>query len=103
MTQTLWSVNGPDGSGIGLGGRKFLSDDEGAPMLCNLVCSSMGRHVHIDYCRAEENVPCEGAEVEHIKLRMNPNPNRPKDAITHSLYWRRMGKLHPHVGVVFSF
>ena len=102
MTQTRWSVDGPDESGIELEGRKFLSDDTGGPMLCNLVCSSMGRHVHIDYCRTRENEPREGAEVEHIKLRMNPNPNRPKDAITHSLHWRRMGKFHPRVRVVFS-
>ena len=102
MKQAPWSVDGPDESGNELGGREFLSNDKGAPMLCNLVCSSMGRHVHIDYCRAKENVPCEGAEVEHIKLRMNPNPSRPKDAITHGLYWRRMGKFHPRVRVVFS-
>ena len=98
-----WSVDDPDESGIKLAGHKFPSIDEGAPMLCNLVCSSTGRHFHIDYCRAEENAPCEGAEIEHIKLKMNPNPNIPKDAIAHSLYWRRMGKFHPHVGVVFSF
>ncbi len=93
MTQTRWAIDGPDETGLELGGRKFSSNDEGAPMMCNLVCSSMGRHVHIDYCRAGENAPCDGAEVQHINARMVPNPDRPKDAITHSLYWRRTGTL----------
>ncbi|KAG8713463.1 hypothetical protein FRC11_012070, partial [Ceratobasidium sp. 423] len=34
-----------------LQGRKFGSGDEGAPMLCNLVCAAQGRHAHIDFCR----------------------------------------------------
>ncbi|KAI0250894.1 hypothetical protein BJV78DRAFT_1275616 [Lactifluus subvellereus] len=95
MTQTRWAIDGPDEAGIELGGRKFSSNDEGAPMLCNLVCSSIGRHVHIDYCRrARENARCDGVEVQHINARMTPNPDKPKDAITHSLYWRRMGPEH---------
>ena len=62
-------------------------------MMCNRVCSSMGRHVHIDYCRIEEGGHCDGAEVQHMNERITPDPNKPKDAITHSLYWRRMGML----------
>ena len=93
MTQTRWAIEGPDDSGLELEGRKFSSNDEGAPMMCNLVCSSMGRHVHIDYCRAGENTPCDGAEVQHINARMVPDPDRRKDAVTHNLYWRRMGTL----------
>jgi hypothetical protein len=84
MTQTQWVVDGPDGTTLELGGRKFSSKDEGAPMMCNLVCTSMGRHVHIDYCRTDESGPCFGAEVQHINERMTPNPTKPKDAITHS-------------------
>jgi hypothetical protein len=93
MTQTRWAVDGPDEADIELGGRKFSANDEGAPMMCNLVCSSMGRHVHIEYCRAGGDARCEGAELQHINARMIPNPDRPKDAITHNLYWRRMGTL----------
>ncbi|KAI9455179.1 hypothetical protein BJY52DRAFT_1224795, partial [Lactarius psammicola] len=87
-------VDGPDGASLELGGRKFSSNDEGAPMMCNLVCSSMGRHVHIDYCRADQNGPCDSVGVQHINDRMLPDPDKPKDAVTHSLYWRRMGSLH---------
>ena len=91
MTQTRWAIDGPDEADIELGGRKFSANDEGAPMMCNLVCSSMGRHVHIDYCRAGMNARCEGGEIQHINTRMIPNPDKPKDAVTHHLYWRRMG------------
>jgi len=95
MTQTRWSIEGPDGTGIELEGHKFSSDDEGAPMMCNVVCSSMGRHVHFDYCRSEDSVPCSGDELQHINARMIPDPDKPRDAITHRLHWRRMGMLDP--------
>jgi len=93
MTETRWSIEGSDGTGIELEGRKFSSDDEGAPMMCNLICSSMGRHVHIEYCRTEEGEACSGDEIQHINARMIPDPDKPKDSITHRLYWSRMGLL----------
>ena len=92
MSRTRWAIE--DGDGIDetileLEGRKFSSNDDGAPMLCNLVCTSMGRHVHINYCRGD---PCDNPETQHINQRMVPNPDQPKDWITHGLHWRRMGK-----------
>jgi hypothetical protein len=91
MTQTRWAVDGPDGTSLELGGRKFSSGDEGAPMMCNLICSSMGRHIHITNCRAADGALCYGADVQHIHERLTPDPDKPKDAITHGLHWRRMG------------
>lgn len=91
MTQTRWAIDGPDGTSLELGDRKFSSNDEGAPMMCNLVCSSLGRHVHIDYCHSGEGRTCRDAEVQHLGTRITPDANRPKDSITHSLSWRRMG------------
>ena len=87
MSRTRWAIEGPDGTSLELKGRKFSSNDDGAPMLCNLVCTSMGRHVHIGYCRGD---PCDNPETEHIKERMVPRPDEPKDWITHGLHWRRM-------------
>jgi hypothetical protein len=86
-------MEGSDKTGIELEGRKFSSNDEGAPMMCNLICSSMGRHVHFDYCRTlrTEGVACFGEEIQHIDARVTPDPDKPKDAITHQLYWRRTG------------
>ena len=91
MSRTRWAVDGPDGTSIELNGRKYSSNDDGAPMMCNLVCLAMGRHTHVDYCRAEDGMPCNSAEVRHIPTRMIPDPARPKDYVTHSLYWRRTG------------
>jgi hypothetical protein len=88
MSRTRWAVDGPEGSCIELGGHKFAANDDGAPMLCNTECSSMGRHLHIDYCRGDPHDP----EALHIDQRMVPDPERAKDWITHGLYWRRMGE-----------
>jgi hypothetical protein len=60
-------------------------------MMCNLVCSSMGRHIHISNCRTAGGVICNGADVQHIHEQLTPDPDKPKDAITHGLYWRRIG------------
>ena len=93
MSQTSWIVEGPDETALNLSGRKFSTNDDGAPMMCNLVCLTMGRHVHIDYCRAEDESVCGSTEVQHIPERLAPEPDRPKDRITHNLYWRRAGML----------
>ncbi|KAN0134237.1 hypothetical protein V8E53_008009, partial [Lactarius tabidus] len=86
MSRTRWAVDGPEGNCFELGGRKFAANDDGAPMLCNLVCTSMGRHVHIDDCRGDPHDP----EAVHISERIVPNPEQDKDWITHGLHWRRM-------------
>ena len=90
MTQASWGVEDPEEGDIELGGRTFSSKDDEASMMCNLVCLTMGRHFHIDYCLSNGE-PCQSDEVRHINARITPNPDMPKDAITHSLYWRRMG------------
>ena len=88
MSQTRWVVDDPDGRGLEIGGRTFSSNDDGGPMLCNLVCKSMGRHVHVDICRGFHN-----SKTQHITERLSPNPNEAKDWITHELHWLRMGRL----------
>jgi hypothetical protein len=93
MSQIRWAVEGPDDASLEVGGRKFSSNDDGAPMMCNLFCQAMGRHFHIDYCRAEDGTACQGNDTQHISTRMIPNPNRDKDAVTHHLYWKRTGQL----------
>ena len=91
MSRTRWAVEGPDGNELELNGHKFGSNDDGAPMLCNLVCSAMGRHAHIDYCRSTDPKSCNDTEINHIGQPIEPNPGRPKDWISHKLYWRRLG------------
>ncbi|CAE6468707.1 unnamed protein product, partial [Rhizoctonia solani] len=77
-----------------LQGRKFGSGDEGAPMLCNLVCAAQGRHAHIDFCRDPGS--CSNTDCEHISERMHPDPDRPKDWISHATYWARSGFKDPY-------
>ena len=90
MTRTRWAIDSPEGNSVEPDGHKFSPNDGGAPMLCNLACTSMGRHVHIDTCYGE---PHDNPEVLHINERLVPNPDQAKDWITHDLYWRRMGEL----------
>ncbi|KAK0467152.1 uncharacterized protein EV420DRAFT_1507486 [Desarmillaria tabescens] len=98
MSKTRWAVDGPAGASIEINGHKFGSEDDGAPMMCNLVCQDMGRHTHLDYCRADPQQvgTCSSAEIQHIRERLKPNPERPKDFITHSLFWRRSGFKDPY-------
>ncbi|KAG2347680.1 hypothetical protein BDR05DRAFT_927599 [Suillus weaverae] len=97
MSSSRWAVDGPDDTGLEVEGRRFSSNDEGAPMMCNLVCQALGRHVHIDYCRAEDAASCIGNnEAQHIFKRLLPHPDRPKDFLTHNLFWRRSGFKDPY-------
>ncbi|KAJ6609456.1 hypothetical protein B0H10DRAFT_2063907 [Mycena sp. CBHHK59/15] len=96
MSKTAWAVDGPDGTILELQGHKFASNDDGAPMMCNLVCQEMGRHVHIAYCEANEVTSCNAPEVQHETTRLLPHPDRSKDWISHSLYWKRSGFKDPY-------
>ncbi|KAG9118934.1 hypothetical protein FRC07_006288, partial [Ceratobasidium sp. 392] len=88
MTATKWVLEGSDANPVyELEGRKFGSGDEGAPMMCSLVCKAQGRHAHIDYCRNPDN--CDELECEHINELMHPEPDRPKDWTSHALSWAR--------------
>ena len=91
MSRVKWSVEGPDDTALQVKGHKFATNDDGAPMMCNLYCTDLARHVHIDYCRSDEAQSCSGAEVQHISTRVEPNPEKAKDWITHNLHWKRMG------------
>ncbi|KAH9039442.1 hypothetical protein EDB83DRAFT_2228401 [Lactarius deliciosus] len=88
MSQTRWAIDDLDDTTFELEGRKFSSNDEGGPMLCNMVCKSMGRHVHVDFCRGSDS---HNSETQHVDKKISPNPDDPKDWITHALHWRRMG------------
>jgi hypothetical protein len=93
MARTQWAIDGPDGTAFEVEGHKFGSSDDGAPMMCNLVCKSMGRHLHIDYCRTTAGDACNQPETQHIAERMAPNPEKSKDWVTHGLNWRRLGEI----------
>ncbi|KAF9220065.1 hypothetical protein BS17DRAFT_739840 [Gyrodon lividus] len=97
MSQTRWAIDGPEGSSLEIEGRRFSSNDEGAPMMCNLVCQAMGRHVHVTNCRVDDPAACNGNDqILHIHERMHPNPDESKDFVTHNLFWQRAGFKDPY-------
>ena len=102
MSRAKWSVEGPEDTAFEVSGRKFATDDDGAPMMCNLYCADLGRHAHVDYCRSGDPGSCSGAEIQHISARVRPNPEKPKDWITHSLHWKRMGTSSSFSSSLFS-
>lgn len=95
MSKSRWAIDGPSGTTVEVDGHKYGSDDDGAPMMCNLVCANMGRHAHLDYCRTPAGQKCSSTELQHVDgtTRFNPNPDQAKDWISHSLFWRRSGRL----------
>lgn len=84
MSRARWTVDGPDDVPLEIEGCKFSTNDEleGAPMMRNLVCSAMGRRIHIDFCRADDEAACAGNnELEHLTKRIRPDPDKPKDVL----------------------
>ncbi|KZT36298.1 hypothetical protein SISSUDRAFT_1007685 [Sistotremastrum suecicum HHB10207 ss-3] len=96
-TRTQWALEGDEDAMVEVSGHRYAANDSGAPMLCSMVCSALGkRHVHIDLCRAGEDTNCAGDQLKHITERMLPDPNVMKDWITHELYWERSGFKDPY-------
>ncbi|CAG8569503.1 21294_t:CDS:10, partial [Gigaspora rosea] len=64
------------------------SGDHGTFALCNLYCK--GRHRHIDYCQ-DASTCKSSANKQHIDVSIEPHPDKPKDYISHRLFWERTG------------
>jgi hypothetical protein len=86
MAKTEWVVEGDDDATLEVEGRKYATGDSGAPMMCSMLCKSLGRHVHIDTCRPDADGNCAGAGIQHIKGQRST-----RDWITHRLFWARSG------------
>ncbi|KAF9231816.1 hypothetical protein BU15DRAFT_81945 [Melanogaster broomeanus] len=78
MSNVRWSIDGPDEEGLEVEGRRFSTNDEGAPMMCNLVCQAGN------------------PEIQHSARKIQPDPDRPKDFLTHNLFWKRSGFKDPY-------
>jgi hypothetical protein len=87
MSQTVWVVEGDDDATLEVEGHKYATGDNGAPMLCSMLCKALGRHVHIDACRPDDDGNCVGVGIQHIN-----RPHSTQDWITHRLFWARSGK-----------
>ncbi|QRV84778.1 von willebrand factor type A domain protein [Ceratobasidium sp. AG-Ba] len=94
MTTTQWVIeDDPELEACyELGGHRYGSGDGGASILCSMLCAEQGRHVHIDYCRNPDN--CTDDECRHIPHAIHPDPDRPKDWVSHRLHWARADPKH---------
>ena len=101
MSNAVWFVHGEDSGTVEVEGRKYSAGDSGAPMLCSLVCKSLGRHIHIDKCRsADDDGVCGGGPgIQHIN---DPDSNENEDLISHRIFWRRSGEEMSHSSCVNS-
>ncbi|KAG8904121.1 hypothetical protein FRB99_002205 [Tulasnella sp. 403] len=101
MDQTAWAVEGGEDASVEMHGHRFGSQDNGTAQLCSMVCKDIGRHAHLDYCRTFSDFPaptheCHDPDTEHIDYLMSPNPNRPKDWVSHRAFWARTGFRDPY-------
>src|SRR5258706_11485291 len=101
MSNTAWFVHGENNGTIEVEGRKFSSGDSGAPMLCSLVCKSLGRHIHIDKCRsADDDGVCGGGPgIQHIN---DPDSKGNEDLISHRVFLGRSGEEMSHSSYIRS-
>ena len=91
MSNAVWFVHGERDNTVEVEGRKYAPGDSGAPMLCSLVCKSLGRHIHVDKCRsANGDRACSGEPgIQHIN---GPDRREKEDLISHRVFWGRSGE-----------
>ncbi|KAJ3110211.1 hypothetical protein HDU96_006820 [Phlyctochytrium bullatum] len=79
------------------GTHKFNRNDSGKCFLCQLHCKELKRHTHIDWCRHPDQPHlCKRDGCRHINEKLMPDPNRPKDFVTHETLWKRTGFKDPY-------
>ncbi|RHZ44791.1 hypothetical protein Glove_709g38 [Diversispora epigaea] len=93
MIQTVFTSD--DDKTFEYGGHKLKSGDHGTFIMCNLHCKDAGRHRHIDYCQNGSNCKNE-KNLQHIQGKVHPDPDKPKDYISHRLFWERSGFKEPY-------
>ena len=91
MTNAAWFVHEDNDDSVEIGGRKYAPGDSGAPMLCSLVCKSLGRHIHGDTCQSTDGdgICGGGPGIQHI---YDPDGNEHEDLISHRVFWERSGE-----------
>ncbi|KAI0089043.1 hypothetical protein BDY19DRAFT_993275 [Irpex rosettiformis] len=88
MSRTRWAVE--DNSSVEVNGRRFGTNDDGAPMMVNKLGSASHSMLLKRYAVFD------GADLQHISSPMAPEPNRAKDFVSHSLHWARLGFKDPY-------
>ena len=67
--------------------------------MCDMFCRTLKRgHIHITTCDAEGGAMCTHASEDgrrHQSCTYGPDPNVPKDELTHECHWASIGWKDP--------
>ena len=85
---------------IQVGTHKYKVGEPAVAEMCHIFCNSLGRgHIHIVECDSEDPTACVYSAKDdrrrHESTRYQPNPEIPKDEITHEAYWASIGFQDP--------
>ena len=85
---------------IEVGGHKYKVGEPAVAEMCHIFCNTMGRgHVHVLECEQTNGGKCEYLKTKsgrkHQSTTYHPNPNIPKDEMTHEAYWASIGFQDP--------
>jgi hypothetical protein len=94
MSHTKWVIEN-DRAGLELEGHKYAIGDSDAPMLCSLFCKTLGRHVHIDQCRLNDEGNCLGGDGIQHQIQGSSG----QDWVSHRLFWERSGELPVFISI----
>ena len=85
---------------IEVGNHKYKVGEQAVAEMCHIFCNTLGRgHSHIVECDSEDPNHCVYSAKEdgrrHQTMRYQPNPDIPKDELTHDSYWALIGFQDP--------
>ncbi|XP_075241109.1 uncharacterized protein LOC142336283 [Convolutriloba macropyga] len=85
---------------IQVGSHKYKVGEPAVAEMCHIFCNSLGRgHPHIVECDSLDPTLCAYIAKEdgrrHETTKYHPNPDIPKDEITHDAYWTLIGFQDP--------
>ncbi|XP_075241098.1 uncharacterized protein LOC142336280 [Convolutriloba macropyga] len=85
---------------IQVGSHKYKVGEPAVAEMCHIFCNTLGRgHIHIVECDNEDPSSCvysaKNDGRRHQTTKYQPNPEVPKDEITHEAYWSLIGFQDP--------
>ena len=85
---------------IQVGTHKYKVGEPAVAEMCHIFCNTLGRgHIHIVECDSEDPTACVYSAKDdrrrHESTKYQPNPEVPKDEITHEAYWASIGFQDP--------
>ena len=85
---------------IQIGDHKYKVGEPAVAEMCHMFCNTLGRgHIHIVECDSEDPTACiysaSSDGRRHETTEYQPNPEIPKDEITHEAYWTLIGFQDP--------